>query len=360
MNKRRFLKSALIAGITGTQVPTSLLSSSPGTTEEERGNTKWQHWIWIRPNAGDSEAEIQTRYIAYKDAGVKGIFFEADSERHFRLAKKHKLEAHRWMWIMNRGEKELLSSHPEWYAVSRTGKSCATEPPYVGYYRWLCPSRDEVLMYLEKQVRESLDKEYVDGIHLDYIRYCDVILPVNLWDKYKIVQDRELPEYDFCYCAVCRNKFKKEKGVDPMDIQYPDQSLSWRKFRYDAISRVVNHLSSVAKSKRKPITAAVFPTPEVAKRIVRQDWTNWKLDAICPMIYHGFYKEDVQWIGDAVAEGVNSLQGKFPLYAGLYLPDFNSNDEIKTGFAVAKANGAAGISLFGNVTPEVLELLKKS
>jgi hypothetical protein len=45
------------------------------------------------------------------------------------------------------------------------------------------------------------------------------------------------------------------------------------------------------------------------------------------MIYHKFYKEDVNWIGDAV-EGVRTLHGKFPLYAGLFLPDFDNQGEI--------------------------------
>jgi hypothetical protein len=102
----------------------------------------------------------------------------------------------------------------------------------------------------------------------------------------------------------------------------------------------------------------VFPTPEIARRNVRQDWTNWNLDGICPMIYHGFYKEGVGWIGDAVAEGVHFLAGKFPIYAGVYLPDFKNDDEVKTGIQNALKNGAAGISFFGNVTPGVLDALK--
>ncbi|MGZ3927214.1 MAG: hypothetical protein ACXVJG_09680, partial [Mucilaginibacter sp.] len=82
----------------------------------------------------------------------------------------------------------------------------------------------------------------------------------------------------------------------------------------------------------------------------RQDWTNWRLDGVCPMIYHGFYKEQVSWIGDAVAEGIHFLAGTFPLYAGLYLSDFKSDDEIRQGIQYALKNGASGISLFGDLT----------
>jgi len=354
MKKRDFIKSSLLAGAALMQLPLTSF-----TSREVPPKSKLKHWIWINPDKKDSEEELLKRYTHYYKSGIRGIFFEADSEKHFRTAKKCKLEAHRWMWTLNRGEQELLKSHPEWYAVNRKGESCADKPPYVNYYRWLCPSRDEVHAYLEKEVKSILSKEYVDGVHLDYVRYCDVILPVNLWPSYNIEQTRELPEYDYCYCDVCRIRYKEKTHHVLDELQYPDQSPSWRQFRYDNVTRLVNRLSDVASNYKKPITAAVFPTPEIARRIVRQDWTNWNLSGICPMIYHGFYKENVQWIGDAVAEGVRLLHGKSPLYAGLYLPDFKNNDELKQGMKYALQNGAAGISIFGNATDEVLHTLKE-
>jgi len=76
------------------------------------------------------------------------------------------------------------------------------------------------------------------------------------------------------------------------------------------------------------------------------------------MIYHGFYKEGVGWIGNAVAEGVHFLAGSFPVYAGLYLPDFKSDDELHQGIQNALKNGAGGVSFFGDVTPQVLNILQ--
>jgi uncharacterized lipoprotein YddW (UPF0748 family) len=317
-----------------------------------------KHWVWVNPNMKDTEEELSSRYQQYYEAGVRGMLFENDSEKHFRAAKAQGLEAHRWMWTMNRGEKTLLDAHPEWYAQNRKGESCADKPPYVNYYRWLCPSRPEVHQYLENEVNNILQKDYVDGIHLDYVRFCDVVLPVNLWSKYQIEQIRELPEYDYCYCDVCRNKFKAAYETDLNDIEYPEANLSWRLFRYNAINEVVNNIAKIAVDHGKQITAAVFPTPEVARRNVRQDWTNWNLNGIFPMIYHGFYKEKVTWIGNAVTEGVHFLNSRFPLYAGLYLSDFKNMDELQQGVELALQHGAAGISLFGNPTTEVLQVLK--
>lgn len=352
-NRRTFLKAGAISGLSAALHPATTIHAA--TVKHLKNETK--HWVWIRPNARDKESDLQKLFKRFYEAGVRGIFFEQDSEKHYRLAKEQKLEAHRWMWTLNRGEKSLLQTRPEWYSINRKGFSCADKPPYVDYYRWLCPSREEVAQYLEADVHQILSKDYIDGIHLDYVRFCDVILPVNLWDTYKIEQTKELPEYDYCYCKVCQQKFKEWKGIDVSSIQYPEESLSWRLFRYNAVTNIVNRLAIVAQTHKKPITAAVFPTPEVAKRNVRQDWVAWNLDFICPMIYHGFYKEDVAWIGSAVEEGIKALNDKFPLYAGLYLPDFKSTAEVKKGVLHALNKGAGGVSLFGNVTEEVLEAM---
>lgn len=355
-NRRKFLKAGVFSGLSAALLPAAGLGAAPLAAKKK----KWRHWVWIRPNETDTDAALQARYKRFYEAGIRGVFIEADSERHFRAAKAQKLEAHRWMWTLNRGEASLLQAHPEWYSVNRKGESCADKPPYVGYYRWLCPSREEVAQYLETDVETILAKDYVDGLHLDYVRYCDVVLPVNLWQTYQLEQTRELPEYDYCYCDICREKFKAWKGMELSSIEHPEASLSWRLYRYQAVTNIVNRLALVAQTHRKPISAAVFPTPEVARRNVRQDWVSWNLDGICPMIYHGFYKEDIGWIGDAVAEGFNALHGKFPLYAGLYLPDFPTTAEVSQGIVQALTRGAAGVSLFGNVTEDVLQALEQA
>jgi hypothetical protein len=356
MSKRRaFIKNGLLS----TASPI-FAGSLPAFEEQNGSKQKAKHWIWINPNRKDAVEEVRKYYGELKNAGFRGILFEADSEMHFREAKAFGLEAHRWNWTMNKGVKELLEKHPDWYAVSRDGKSCADNPPYVGYYRWLCPSKPEVLNYLMNEAEQILAKDYIDGLHLDYIRFCDVVLPLNLWKQYNLDQRTELPAFDFCYCETCRSKYKAQSGKDPLDLKYPEASLSWRLFRYEAITHVVNSLATVAQKHKKWITAAVFPTPEVARRNVRQDWTNWNLNAVFPMIYHGFYQEDVKWIGDAVKEGTHFLAGKFPLYAGLYLPDFNNDmSQLDQGIKYALVNGAAGISLFGRATAEVLEVVSK-
>jgi len=356
MNKRDFIKTSLL-----TTLGAVAYSKVSGSQPQDKGKpVDLKHWIWESPDPSEETALLWKKYLRYAQSGINAVFFETDSEKHFKAAKLAGLEAHRWIWTLNRTEEDLVKNNPEWYAVSRSGESCAIKPPYVDYYRWLCPSKKEVQDYLTTQVKTILQMSYVDGIHLDYVRYPDVVLPVNLWEKYGIEQTSELPQYDFCYCPTCREKYKSLSGIDPMDMKYPDQSPSWRRFRYDQVNNLVNHLAGVAHQVGKPITAAVFPTPEIAQRLVRQDWTNWNLDGICPMIYHGFYKESVNWIGEAVKEGVHGLCGSFPLYAGLFLSDFKSDEEIGQGINVSLKNGASGIVFFGKVDERVLGIFEQA
>jgi hypothetical protein len=356
-NRRDFIKTGLMAAIA-----TPLLGTAACCSKTEKNikpvSFARKNWFWTNPDSKDDEKKITDYYKKCRDAGIHGILFESDSEKHFRIAKAQGLEAHRWIWTMNRGEK--MKSNPEWYTVNRNGESCVDKPPYVSYYRWLCPSREEVQTYLVDEMRSQLNKDYVDGVHLDYVRYCDIILPVNLWKDYHIVQLQELPEYDHCYCDVCKKKFQEWSGIDISSVEYPEASISWRQYRYNAITNIVNRIAVEANAKKKPLTAAVFPTPEVARRNVRQDWVNWNLDGIFPMLYHGCYNENVKWIGDSVAEGVQGINGRFPLYAGLFLPNFGKNHaELEVGIRNALDNGASGISFFGHVSDEVLKILQK-
>ena len=114
-------------------------------------------------------------------------------------------------------------------------------------------------------------------------------------------------------------------------------------------------LADVTHKAGKLLTAAVFPTPDIARRLVRQDWTKWKVDAVLPMVYNGFYKEGVPWVERATREGVRALAGRIPLYSGLYVPDLSPAD-LAAAIERALAGGARGISVFqGNMlTPDYL------
>jgi uncharacterized lipoprotein YddW (UPF0748 family) len=243
------------------------------------------------------------------------------------------------------GDGWVKENHPEWFSVSRDGNSSLQKPPYVRYYQWLCPTRQSVREYLQDFVDGVSREQGVAGIHLDYIRHPDVILPVGLWSRYDLVQDREHPEFDFCYCDVCRETFQARGGRDPLDLPDPTADVEWRRFRWDSVTELVGLLANTVRSNGRSITAAVFPTPTVARQLVRQAWEEWDVDAVFPMIYHGFYEEPVSWIESATREGVEALGGRIPLYSGLYLPQL-SPEELGEAVMYAQRGGATGVSLF--------------
>lgn len=351
MDKRTFLKTlglgtaAVASGMGGTLLTGCCASGRKEESDTTSANDGFvKNWVWMRIDQSISDTDYINRFKALRANGISGVMFEQDSERHFTMAKECGLEAHRWKWTMNRGDEYIMKNHPEWYAKNRKGESSWDKPAYVQYYRFACPNNEDFVKYLIEDYAKEAEKQYIDGIHLDYVRYPDVILPVGLWKNYGIQQTQELPEYDYCYCETCRKKFKDLKGVDPMDLQFPMESQSWINFRLDAITNVVDQITERIHGMGKPISAAVFPGPSMAKRMVRQDWGNWNLDAYFPMIYNGFYNEDVDWIGTSTRESVKTLNGRGKVYSGVFFPD------IKAKFAEACGHafnaGASGIAFF--------------
>lgn len=306
-----------------------------------------RHWFWVHGNARRTPDEWRRRFARLKAAGIHGVHVGGgDTAMLSAAAKAEGLVFSRWTWALNRsGDAWVKANHPEWFTVSREGKSSLTDPPYVPYYQWLCPTRPEVRAYLAEQFGAVARDPAVDEVHLDYIRHCDVILPVALWPRYNIVQHTELPPYDFCYCAACRDAFRREHGRDPLALADPAADMDWVRFRWDGVSALVRDVAGAVRGAGKPVSAAVFPTPAIARRLVRQAWDQWPLDAVFPMLYHGFYNEPVSWIGPAVREGVAPLPAGRPLYAGLYLPDLTP-DALREAVRQALDAGAAGVALF--------------
>ncbi|MHC1768891.1 MAG: family 10 glycosylhydrolase [Verrucomicrobiia bacterium] len=308
-----------------------------------------RNWIWTGLDERSTPDQQKRRFETIREAGIQAVLFSGVSADVFALAKEQGLETHAWTWTLCRGDRKLLNEHPDWYGVSRLGDSTANKPPYVDYYHFLCPSREEVRAYVTELFSALADTPNLDGVHLDYVRYPDVILPVALWKQYNLVQNEELPQFDFCYCSVCRAAFKKKSGVDPLELPDPTADEAWRQYRYDSVTQLVNRVAEAARQKGKQVTAAVFPSPSLARKLVRQDWPKWNLDAVLPMVYHSFYNETVDWIEPTVREGVAALPPERPLYAGLYLPDLKTEEQFDQAVRCARAGGGKGVALFGGL-----------
>jgi len=266
----------------------------------------------------------------------------------FKEAKKKGMKIHAWDVCFNKPNQELTKQKKEWFVVSRNGVSCVDKPPYVPDYLWLCPSQEEVRSFLLSGVQELAERYDLDGIHLDYIRLPDIFLPEQLRTQYGIKKGNDVynPDYDFCYCPTCRSGFKKDYGIDPMEIEFGTRYwYQWVKWRADKITSFVRDFHKVVKSYDNTMetSAAVFATPGTSYRYVFQQWAEWPLDSLQPMIYHEYYDKGVEWIGEAVLEGVST--GK-KILAGILLGFMKSDAEVKRSAEVALQKGAQGVCWF--------------
>lgn len=275
------------------------------------------------------------------------------------LAKPKNIKIHAWLWTLNRPNDTIANKHPEWYAVNRKGKNSLEYRAYVDYYQWLSPFHQEARQYIKDNVKKLLAIDGLASIHLDYVRYVDVILGADLQPKYDLVQDHEMPEYDYGYHPIACEGFKQLFGKDPREMEYPELSTEWRQYRLNAVTSLVNEIADMVHLQNQKLTAAVFPFPEMSRQMVRQAWDDWNLDAAYPMIYHNFYRENINWIGFATEQGVNDVD--FPVNTGLYMPGFESADDFEKAIRLAKEKGAAGVCLFtaDNMKKEFKEVLIK-
>ncbi len=319
---------------------------------------------WLGGPGESTDEELKDQFTNLKNKGIDGLMYNGGQNpetyrRVGKIAKDAGLEFHTWIPTMVQGNNPKLQ--PDWYAINGKGESAFDKPAYVDYYKFLCPNREEVYQFLANMYGAVADIAEVDGIHLDYIRFPDVILARGLWDKYGLVMDREYPEYDYCYCDHCVGDFKEKTGIDIKSAEDPSQIQEWKQFRYDLITSIVNRLADEIHKKGKKINAAVFPGPNsIAKHLVRQEWDKWNLDAVFPMNYNDFYLEDPEWVGDVTKEGVTAIGNKIPLYSGLFIcpkPENKTKEndpenhgllpgEIGTAIRASMENGAAGICLF--------------
>lgn len=315
------------------------------------------YWIWMNAYSNWDLNKWKHAFERLNKAQIKGILVSADTEilkKIIPLAGFYDIQVHAWMWTMNRGD-----AKPEWLSVNALGKSLAEKKAYVNYYKFMCPALPEVREFLKNKVEELAKIKGLSGIHFDYIRYVDVILPKELQPKYNLVQDHIMPEYDYGYHPYLRKIFKSKYGTDPLDLENYAENTQWIDFRLKVLDTTVWALRDVINQYNLLSSAAVFPSPELSRKMVRQGWDKWQLDIYFPMIYHNFYGKKVKWIKQVVREDVNEVGENSLIYAGLYLPALKDIKDFKKAIQAAKKGGAAGVSLFdyNSLSDEMIEVL---
>jgi uncharacterized lipoprotein YddW (UPF0748 family) len=361
MTKRGFLKVLTGAALAGFWPMGGRWLARAAATDEPQGRPT-KHFVWIRPNLTRSADDYRRDFALMRASGLSGIVAEIYNgshafyrsrrlpvrdewlERVLPIAAAEHLEVHAWMWSLPCLLPDVLTDHPDWYNVNAKGESAADKPAYVDYYKFLDPARPEVRQFVRGTVRELAGIAGLTGIHLDYIRHPDAILPSGLWSKYGIVQDRVYPAYDYGYTDYSRRAFRAAHGIDPIVLPDPEQDREWLQYRLDTVVDLVNeYLVPAAHEGGKVISAAVFPGPSRARVMVRQDWGRFKLDAFFPMLYHTFYEAGPDFVERYTQEAVRTVTA--PVYSGLYVGPLADAEFTRT-VELAMAAGASGVSIF--------------
>ncbi|MCF8366764.1 MAG: family 10 glycosylhydrolase [Bacteroidales bacterium] len=303
-----------------------------------------EFWVWMHADVNKEPTEWASDFRKLKEAGFTGVLLGANPrvlEAAIPEAKKSGLEVYAWMWAMNRSDAD-----PAWLSVNQKGKSLAEEKAYVGYYKFMCPALPEVKDFLKTKIDELAKIKGLDGIHLDYIRYVDAILPIGLQPKYGLKQDSIFPEFDYGYHPRMIDLYKQKTGIDPLGLPNPATDPDWLQFRLDELNKTVLGLRDYIHQKGLSASAAVFPTPAMSREMVRQEWNKWDLDCYFPMVYHNFYNEDTEWIRKVMIENKSIIPPEQKVICGIYAPALQNPGNLDQAILEALEGGADGISFF--------------
>ncbi|HVH20090.1 MAG TPA: family 10 glycosylhydrolase [Myxococcota bacterium] len=218
------------------------------------------------------------------------------------VARAHEagLRVHAWVNVLslatNRDAPIAKALGPGAIHVDRRGRSLLDYPKYEvpepdrGYYRmgtpglYVDPAAPGVAAELVATFAELCARyPELDGLHLDYIRYPDV-LPFAPGTRFGV-------GLDFGYGASTRERFKTETGREaPLGdgIANADAWDAWRREQVDAIVRETARAARAAQP-RIAMSAAVWSYADRAYQVLGQDWRRWLeegwLDFAVPMAY---------------------------------------------------------------------------
>jgi len=332
---------------------TSIFSVSGKGYYTKNGVPRFWTWLDYRP-----AVNYDSIFSLYSTHGVHGVNMNVHGDLEafqtiIPVAKKYHIDLYAWFWGLN--QIPLAAKHPEWLDYNAKGESLANVKAYVDHYKFINPAIPEFREELKKQIETLCNIKGLKGISLDFTRYVDAILPVGIQPKYNIVQDKVYPQWDYGYHPVAIEKFKKLYGYDPRMSADPAQDSVWFQFRLNQVTECVLPLVKIIHHHKKLISASPFPTPSLARYLVRQDWTKWNLDFYLPMIYYGFYKQNYEWLGTATKECVNGIEKKSKIFSAIFVNDVKKDGvSVKQLIKIAMDNGSEGVAFFGR--PDLLFL----
>ncbi len=303
-----------------------------------------EFWVWSQAHRNWSDQKWQATLKKLSQAGITGLLLSADTATLHKIAVMAQcfgIQVHAWFVTMNNPK-----APAEWLSINAQGKSLAEQKAYVNYYKFMCPALPAVRNYLHNKMNELMAVPGLSGIHFDYIRYVDVILPKKLQPKYHLKQKDIMPAFDYGYHPYMRQLYQKKYGIDPLKLPDPSHDTSWFHFRLKVLDTTVIRLRNQIHKAGFMTSAAVFPTPAMSRRMVRQDWDSWHLDYYFPMAYHNFYGKKYAWLKKVSATDKKAVGTDSKVFTGLFLPALKKGNRLSRAIKASLKGGADGVALF--------------
>ena len=97
----------------------------------------------------------------------------------------------------------------------------------------------------------------------------------------------------------------------------------------------------------------------MSKEMVLQDWASWNIDMVCPMNYHHFYGENIDWIGKNVRLGLKDIESNCIYLSGIFAGSL-SPEMLGKAIKVSLENNASGVNFFSasHLSDEHLKVIK--
>ena len=246
---------------------------------------------WFASTLADSGPHQQLTWREGTDDALT-ILVRRAQERGFRV--------HAWVNVLslasNTDAPILRDLGKEIVSVDQKGRSVLDFPgfevpaPDRGWYRmgtpavWLDPAAPGVAQRLAATFDELLARyPTLDGLHLDYIRYADV-LPFTPGTRFGV-------GLSFGFGEASRARFQQETGLlAPFgaSLQNGNRFDDWRR---QQLTSLVAAIATGARTTRPgvEVSAAVIADAERAYLVDFQDWVGWldsaHIDFAVPMLY---------------------------------------------------------------------------
>jgi uncharacterized lipoprotein YddW (UPF0748 family) len=272
---------------------------------------------WFRSDRADASPHAAALAASGSDA------FAALLER----AHAEGLRVHAWVNVLNLSQHRdgplLAALGRDAVLVDRRGRSLLDypeleiPPPDGAYYKmgtpaiWLDPAAPGVRDWLAATFAELVARyPELDGLHLDYIRYPDV-LPFIPGSRFGV-------GLDFGYGDATRARFERETGRNAPAVGDREGSTRWDDWRREQVTKLVQEIRGAARavSPTLALSAAVWCYADRAYLSMGQDWRGWLADDLLEFAVPMAYTTDDRLLRQ-MAESFTGLRGHERIWFGL-------------------------------------------